>query len=96
MNRRWLQADDPLTVGEITLIPVAEVFSFSMVQGERAAFAARKMPKAVVALGPRGAVALSAEGEAVSVKELADEVPGLGELVAGFGGSEPGRKENKG
>jgi len=83
-------------VGEITLIPVAEVFSFSMVQGERAAFAARKMPKAVVALGPRGAVALSAEGEAVSVKELADEVPGLGELLAGIAGSEPGRVENKG
>ena len=84
MNRRRLQADDPLTVGETTLIPVAEIFSFSMVQGERAAFAASKRPKAVVVLGPWGAVALSVEDEEVSLEELADEVSGLGELVARF------------
>jgi hypothetical protein len=96
MNRRRLQADDPLTVGETTLIPVAEVFSFSMVQGERAAFAARKMPKAVVAVGPRGTAALSVEGEAVSLKELMDEVSGLKELVAGIVGTEPETEENKG
>lgn len=73
-----------------TLIPVAEVSSFSMVQGERAAFAARKKVKAVVALGPWGAVALNIGGEEVSLQELTDEVSGLKELVAWIGGSEPG------
>jgi len=96
VKRTRLQADDPLSVGEMTLIPVAEIYSFSMVLGERAAFVARKRPKAVVALGPRGAVALSVEGEEISLEELAAGVPGLRKLVAGIGGSEAGRKENKG
>ncbi len=95
MNRSRLQADDPLRVGETTLIPVVEVFSFSMVQGERAAFAARKRPKAVVVVGPRGAVALSVEGEEVSLEELADEVSGLGELVAGSEGPSRGERRTK-
>ena len=96
MSQPHLQADDPLLVGEMTLIPVAEVFSFSMVRGERASFAASKRPKAVVALGPWGVVALDVEGEEVSLEELADEVPGLRELVARNVGSESGQKENKG
>ncbi len=96
MNRTRLQADDPLRVGDATIIPVAEIHSFSMVHGERAAFSAKKRPKAVVALGPWGAVALNLEGEEVSLPELLDEVSGLRELVAGIGGAEPGRKENKG
>jgi hypothetical protein len=92
MNHRELKADNPLNVGDITLIPVAEVHSFSMVQGERAAFAGRKRAKAVVALGPWGTVALNIEGEEVSLKELLDEVSGLKELVAGIQGSEVGDK----
>ncbi len=96
MNRTEIKADDPLTVGDITLIPVVEVHSFSNVQGERAAFAAKKKATAVVALGPWGAMALSAEGEEVSLPELLNEVSGLRELVAGIGGSEPGTEENKG
>jgi hypothetical protein len=92
MNHRELKADNPLNVGDITLIPVAEVHSFSMVQGEKAAFAARKRAKAVVALGPWGTVALNVEGEVVSLPELLDEVSGLKELVAGIQGSEVGDK----
>lgn len=87
MNRTQLKADDPINVGDITLIPVAEVHSFSNVRGERAAFAGRKRATAVVALGPWGAVALNVEGEVVSFPELLDEVSGLKELVAGIQGS---------
>jgi hypothetical protein len=87
MSRKWLQADDPLRMGKATIIPVAEVRSFSMVRGEVATFAARKRPKAVVVLGPWGAVALNVEGEEVSLQELADEVSGLKELMAGMPGS---------
>lgn len=88
MNRSLLKADDPLKVGDITLIPVAEVRSFSNVRGERAAFAGRKRATAVVVLGPSGAVALNVEGEVVSLKELLNEVSGLKELVAGVKESE--------
>lgn len=77
-----LAVDDPLKVGETTLIPVAEVFTFSKVLGEKAAFAGGKRAKAVVVVGPRGAVALNVEGEFVSLNELMNEVSGLKELVA--------------
>ena len=80
---RSLVADEPLRVGELSLIPVAEVHSLSMVLGERAAFAGTKRAKAVVAVGPGGAVALGVGGEKVSLDELLDEVPGLKELIAG-------------
>ena len=96
MIRTRLQADDPLKVGDTTLIPVVEVFSFSKVQGERAAFAARKRAKAVVALGPWGVVALDVEGEEISLQELADEVSGLKELVTGIADSDVGTKGDKG
>lgn len=96
MNRRRLQADDPLRVGRATIIPVAEVRSFSMVLGEKATFAARKRAKAVVVLGPWGAVALNVEGEEVSLRELVGEVSGLKELMAGIGGPSPGTEEEKG
>ena len=82
MNRMTLAVDDPLKIGDATLIPVVEVFSFSKVQGERAAFAARKRAKAVVALGPWGAVALDVSGEALSLRELLDRVAGLEERMA--------------
>jgi hypothetical protein len=88
VNQNKLEADDPLKVGDLTLIPVAEVRSFSNVRGERAAFAGRKRATAVVALGPWGVVALNVEGEVVSLPELLDEVSGLKELVAGIQGSE--------
>ncbi len=91
-----LAVDDPLKVGDATLIPVVEVFSFSKVRGERAAFAARKRAKAVVALGPWGIVVLDVEGEEVSLQELADEVSGLKELVTGIVGFEVGTKGDKG
>ena len=90
-----LAVDDPLKVGDATLIPVVEVFSFSKVRGERAAFAARKRAKAVVALGPWGVVALDVEGEEISLQELADEVSGLKELVAGIEDSDVGTKGTK-
>jgi hypothetical protein len=88
VNRRELIADDPLQIGDIILIPVAEVSSFSNVKGEMAAFAARKRAKAVVALGPQGAVALSLDGAEISLSELADKVSGLDELMAEIRGSE--------
>ena len=88
MNHSLLKADDPIRVGDATLIPVAEVFSFSDVRGERAAFAGGKRAAAVVALGPWGAVALNVQGEEVSLPELLDEVSGLRELMAGLKGPE--------
>ncbi|MGC9515771.1 hypothetical protein [Methanocrinis sp.] len=93
MNRRVLEADNPLRVGETILIPVAEVLSFSEVWGEGAAFACLKRAKAVVAIGPRGAFALDLVGQSVSLEELADEVSGLKELVAGVRSSGVGNKE---
>jgi hypothetical protein len=83
VNRTELKADDPLKVGDITLIPVAEVHSFSNVRGERAAFAGRKRAKAVVVIGPWGAVALNVEGEELSLSELLNEVSGLKERITG-------------
>ena len=87
-----LKADEPLKVGELSLIPVAEVHSFSMIRGEAATFAGTKRPKAVVAVGPGGAMALDVGGKGVTLDELLDEVSGLKELVAGALQSEEKRK----
>jgi len=82
VNLKKLEADDPLKVGDTTLIPVAEVRLFSNVRGEKAAFAGRKRATAVVVIGPSSAVALNVEGEVVSLPELLNEVSGLKERVA--------------
>lgn len=82
MNLGKLGADDPMKVGEVTLVPVWEFHSYSMVRGDGGSFVGMKRAKAVVALTPRGAVALDLEGGALSLNELLDEVPGLKELVA--------------
>lgn len=87
MNLGKLGADDPLKVGELTLVPVSEFHSFSMVSGDGGSFVGMKRAKAVVALGPWGAVALDLDGEVLSLEELLDEVPGLKELVAEAGRS---------
>ncbi|HPJ30779.1 MAG TPA: hypothetical protein PLZ42_05255 [Methanothrix sp.] len=87
---RSLVADEPLRVGNFVLIPVAEVYSFSMVRDERAAFAGTKRVKAVVALGPGGPVALNVSGEELLLLDLLDQVSGLNELLAAFS-SENGR-----
>ncbi len=92
MDRKELEAEGPLKVGDTTLIPLTEVRSFSAVRGEGAAFAFRKMATGVVAIGPWGALALDIEGEEVSLEELMAEVAGLKELLAGFRGSEVGDK----
>ncbi|UEC43349.1 MAG: hypothetical protein METHAR1v1_1310011 [Methanothrix sp.] len=86
MNLGKLGADGPLQVGEVTLVAVSEFHSSSMVGGDGGSFVGMKRAKAVVALGPRGAVALDIDGEAISLEELLDEVPGLREVVAGTGG----------
>lgn len=87
MNLGKLGADDPLKVGELTLVPVSEFYSFSMVRGDGGSFVGMKRAKAVVALGPWGAVALDLDGKVISLEELLDEVPGLKELVAEAGRS---------
>jgi hypothetical protein len=83
MNRRSLAADLPLRVGEVTIIPVAEVQSLSYLRGGTGSFAGRKRAAAVVALGPWGSIALDISGEEAPLDELLAEVPGLEEVVAG-------------
>lgn len=75
-----------MKVGEVTLVAVWEFHSSSMVRGDGGSFLGMKRAKAVVALGPRGAAALDIDGEAISLEELLDEVPGLRVLVTGAGG----------
>lgn len=82
MNRRALAAEEPLCVGEITLIPVAEVRSSSFVRNDGWAFVGTKRAEAVVAVGPWGVIALDISGKEAPLDELLEEVPGLVELVA--------------
>jgi hypothetical protein len=77
VNLGKLGADDPLKVGDLALIPVSEFHSFSTVVDGGGSFVGMKRAKAVVALGPWGAVALDVSGEALSLRELLDRVPDL-------------------
>jgi len=87
VNLGKLGADDPMKVGEVTLVPVWEFHSSSMVRGDGGSFVGMKRAKAVIALGPRGAVALDLDGGALCLNELLDEVPGLKEQMAEAGRS---------
>jgi hypothetical protein len=82
VNLGKLGADDPLRVGDLALIPVSEFHSFSTVVDGGGSFVGMKRAKAVVALGPWGAVALDVSGEALSLRELLDRVAGLEERMA--------------
>ncbi|MDF0591923.1 hypothetical protein [Candidatus Methanocrinis natronophilus] len=85
MNLGKLGADDPVKIGEVTLVPIWEFHSSSMVRGDGGSFVGMKRAKAVVALGPRGALALDLDGEVLSLEELLDEVPRLRGMVTGAG-----------
>ncbi|NLX39109.1 MAG: hypothetical protein A4E50_01661 [Methanosaeta sp. PtaB.Bin087] len=81
LNRRALAAGEPLCVGEITLIPVAEVCSSSFVQDDVGTFVGTKRAEAVVAVGPWGAIALDVHGRERPLGDLLEEALGLEELV---------------
>ena len=63
-----LKAEEALKLGEVTLIPIFEVATFSAVQKGAASFAGSKKPVAVVVLGPSGTEVLGMNGERISLE----------------------------
>ncbi len=73
-----LKIDRPVTMGRVTLIPVARISTYSKVLKENAIFIGSKTPVVLVVLAPGSTKVLEMDGEEVPP----DEIPGLEEVIA--------------
>ncbi len=72
-----LKTDRPVTIGRVTLIPVARISTYSKVLKENAIFIGSKTPVVLVVLAPGSTKVLDMDGEEVPP----DEIPGLEEVI---------------
>ena len=72
----------PLAVGALTLLPVERVVRYSDRADARLWFLAEKQPYALIVRDASGVRAFGADGAAVSLQILLDEVPELGTVLA--------------
>jgi len=63
-----LKAEESLKLGEVTLIPIFEVATFSAVQKGAASFVGSKTPVAIVVLRPSETEVLGMNGERISLE----------------------------
>ncbi len=81
MEKKEVAAENSVTVGGTTLIPVVEV-SLNCWGGKRGiAFRATKEPTAVVVVSAATKKAFRMSGEEIELDELVREVPGLRERL---------------
>jgi len=73
-----LKTDRPMTIGGVTLIPVARISTYSKVLKENAIFIGSKTPVVLVVLAPGSTKVLDMDGEDVPP----DEIPGLEDVIS--------------
>lgn len=76
-----LVLETPLSLGEVTLIPVTRVVLGEWSSKRGVSFLAHKSPVAVVVVSPDAKRALSVSGEEISLAPLIEEVPDLAEAL---------------
>lgn len=77
MEVEKLRADEPFTIGDVTIIPISKVTSYSRSWGKCVFFLGKKNPEAIIIVDPSGTKALSISGEEVPLERFND-VAGLG------------------
>ena len=82
MERKEVEIGSPVSIGEISLVPVAEL-SLNYRGGKRcSSFFGIKQPVCIVVVSPSGKRAFRASGEEVPLEQLIQEVPALRETLA--------------
>lgn len=77
-----LQVGIPLSMGNLTLIPVEHLVIQSSAENTHAWLAAYKKPHAIILCDSSGVRALSLEAKQLSLQHLVQAVPGLGSVLA--------------
>ena len=82
MEKQKIEIGRPVTVGNLRIIPVAEVVFKYRGRKKNVASFGLKRPVGSVVLLPDGPQAFRATGEAVSVEQLAQEFPEMKDTLA--------------
>jgi len=84
METEKITLEEPLVIGDVTVIPVAALRR-SHRQGARGIFGfASKRPTHVIVLTPSAKMAWRSTGEPVTMVQLAEELPALKERLPGI------------
>jgi hypothetical protein len=75
--------DNPVTIADITLIPVGRVTRSYWHSNKGVSFMGVKQPVAVIVVSPSVKKAFRITGEEVPLGQLIQEVPGVEEIMAG-------------
>ncbi len=84
MRKEGLQADRPVALGEVTLIPISRTFTQAETQGRVVAFQGMKEPAAFVVVSEGRVNAWSVTGEELTLSELLERVRGLAAMLDGL------------
>ena len=82
MEKKEVVIDNPVVIAGVTLLPVARVTLSYWHGNDRISFFGSKQPVSVVVVTPSEKRAFRLTGEAVSLEQLVQEVPGLKEKLA--------------
>lgn len=83
MEKKEITIDNPVAVGELTLIPVVQVSSSYWWAGGGASLFGIKQPVAVVMISMSAKRAFRITGEEVSLDQLIQEFSGIKEMLEG-------------
>ncbi len=81
MEKKKLKIEDPATVGEFTIIPVARIIRQEIHRKHSVHFYAGKEPAALVVLARKKQSAYDMSGEEISLRDLLKQLPHLAEVI---------------
>ena len=84
MEKKEAVIANPIAVGAVTLIPVAEVSLNCWRSGGGISFFGAKQPVSVIVVSPAAKRAFRITGEEVQLDQLIREVPGMKEILEGI------------
>ena len=81
MEKKEEEIGNPLTIGEVTLIPVVELSLNYWRGGGRFSCFGIKQPTSIVVVSPEGKKAFRTNGEEVPLGQFIKEIPGIREVL---------------
>ncbi len=81
MEKKEVEIGNPMTIGEVTLIPVVELSLTYWCGGGRFFFFGTKQPASIVVVSPSGKRAFRISGEEVPLDQFIKEIPGMREVL---------------
>jgi hypothetical protein len=84
VEKEEMKIEAPFTVARVTLVPVVEA-SLNCWRGKNSLSSfGVKQPFSLVAISPQGRQAFRMNGEEISLDQLTEEVPDIGEILKGI------------